>query len=335
MGIVLILEIIITLILSVALIGYLLIAIIPRSIKLLKIRIKEADKRINEYEKNVRREITQNNQDWGWNAHTQQNRRKISNHQQGTKWTTEGWYWDEEKQLWIAPDYLKAEANRKWEWDEEKRIWIDRDQKHRMERYNEYHSRADREPTFEEWKAAQSKNYSEPYRYTKSDLTKDETKIYTQQTTNNDRAEEPKQTKPVQETQQATPKESPKKSEFENAYEPTPILTQNELRNYRTLNEAAMRRGYVVNTKVRLADIVKPRNDSKYMSHFGKIKSKHVDFVVLDSYMRVKIIIELDDSSHDRKDRKERDEFVDTILKDCGYKIIHTRHITPDILDNI
>lgn len=145
-----------------------------------------------------------------------------------------------------------------------------------------------------------------------------------------------KTTQRKQEQPKTTPVEqNSRNSEYTNAYEATPILTQNEMRNFRTLYDAAIKKGYIVNSKVRLADIVKPRNDPQYMSRFGKIKSKHVDFVILDINMRVKAIIELDDSSHDRKDRKERDEFVDTILEDCGYKIIHTRHITSDILDNI
>jgi len=156
--------------------------------------------------------------------------------------------------------------------------------------------------------------------------------------------QKPESHKPTQVQQKPEPSkqninngpEPPKKhSEYENAYEATPVLTQNEMRNYRTLWEAAMRRGYSVNVKTRLADIIKPRNDSKYMSHFGKIKSKHVDFVILDRDMKIKAIVELDDNSHDRKDRKERDVFVDTILQDCGFTVIHTRHITPDILDNI
>lgn len=126
-----------------------------------------------------------------------------------------------------------------------------------------------------------------------------------------------------------------KNSQFQNAYEATPILTQNEYRNYKTLNDAATQKGYIVWSKVRLADIVKPRNDSQYMSRFGKIKSKHVDFVILDPNMQIRAIIELDDNSHDRQDRKDRDNFVDTILQDCGFKVIHTRHITSDILNGI
>ena len=51
--------------------------------------------------------------------------------------------------------------------------------------------------------------------------------------------------------------------------------------------------------------------------------------------MKVVAIVELDDNSHDRPDRKERDEKVDSILTANNIKIIHTRHITSDILDDL
>lgn len=124
-------------------------------------------------------------------------------------------------------------------------------------------------------------------------------------------------------------------SKYKNGYEARSVLTHNEMRNYRTLNDAAYRKGYSISTKMRLADLVKPRNEPQYMARFRKISQYHVDFVVLDNQMRVKAVIELDDSSHDTEKRKERDAFVDELLRDCGIRIIHTRHITPDILDNI
>ena len=66
-----------------------------------------------------------------------------------------------------------------------------------------------------------------------------------------------------------------------------------------------------------------------------KIQAKHVDFVICDKDMHIKVIIELDDSSHDKKDRKERDEFVDLILQSVGYKVIHSRYIMNNILDQV
>lgn len=188
------------------------------------------------------------------------------------------------------------------------------------------------------WEHPLSKKTDTSYHYRKSDLPNEEPiqqKQYHHTDTSFKVRQEPSFSEPKVYHQPQKPTETTKKSEYQNAYEATPILTQNEFRNYQTLNQAAMQKGYMVNCKVRLADIVKPRNDPQYMSRFGKIKSKHVDFVILDNRMKVRAIIELDDKTHDRADRQKRDEFVDSILQECGYKVIHTRYITPDILDTV
>lgn len=58
-----------------------------------------------------------------------------------------------------------------------------------------------------------------------------------------------------------------------------------------------------------------------------KIQAKHIDFLICDKNMHIKEIIELDDSSHDNKDCKGRDQFVDLILHSVGYKVIHTKYV--------
>lgn len=133
-----------------------------------------------------------------------------------------------------------------------------------------------------------------------------------------------------QQTQQPPKTENPQSGN----YYAKPLLTARELQAYAKLKPMADIRGLIICPKVRLADLVHPyKNDPKFMSHFGRIKAKHVDFVICDQLMNVRGIIELDDRTHDRKDRQERDRLVDEILESVGYKIIHTREITPNILD--
>ena len=43
------------------------------------------------------------------------------------KWSPTGWYWDEDKGVWVPPDFVSEESKRRWTWDEKKRIWIDND----------------------------------------------------------------------------------------------------------------------------------------------------------------------------------------------------------------
>ncbi len=90
-------------------------------------------------------------------------------------------------------------------------------------------------------------------------------------------------------------------------------------------------------TKVRLLDLLEPRPGSqKYKTYFYKVQAKHIDFVLCDQEKLVaRVLIELDDSSHDQIQRKERDEFVDQVVQSVGYKIIHTRRITEELREQL
>lgn len=133
----------------------------------------------------------------------------------------------------------------------------------------------------------------------------------------------------------ASLKESSKKLELTGAYQPRSFFSQHEKDAYRKLNDIADRRGYIVFAKVRLLDLLEPvRNHPNYRTLFNKIQAKHVDFVLCNYELAPYIVIELDDSSHDTPSRKERDRFVDEALTQCGYRIIHTREITSNILND-
>lgn len=147
---------------------------------------------------------------------------------------------------------------------------------------------------------------------------------------------EPATNRGEQQATTATTTEPEIKIDFAHAYQAQPLFTRNEWQNYKTLREVAEVKGYVICPKVRLLDIVRPRNgEQKYKTLLYKIQSKHVDFVICDQNMTIKAIIELDDSTHDTQKGKERDGFVDTVLRSVGYKVIHTRYINHDILDLI
>lgn len=106
------------------------------------------------------------------------------------------------------------------------------------------------------------------------------------------------------------------------------IFTKNEFPFFMELNKAIEQKELAIFPKVRLADIIEPKNhDSTWQTHFNKICSKHVDFLLCDTKTYTpKLIIELDDKSHDRTDRQERDAFVDQALGQAGIPIIHTRN---------
>lgn len=118
------------------------------------------------------------------------------------------------------------------------------------------------------------------------------------------------------------------------AYQPRWLFSYNEKYAYTLLKPIAEELGYTVFAKVRLLDLIEPvKGIRKYKTYFYKIQAKHVDFVLCDQNLVAEWIIELDDSSHDRPDRQERDRFVDEAVTSVGYKILHVRQITPDIRD--
>lgn len=82
---------------------------------------------------------------------------------------------------------------------------------------------------------------------------------------------------------------------------------------------------FVVLSKVRLADVIYvEKGTGTWQSFFNRIQSKHVDFVLCaPELMQPVLVIELDDRSHDREDRRDRDSFVDEALAAAGLPILH------------
>ncbi len=79
--------------------------------------------------------------------------------------------------------------------------------------------------------------------------------------------------------------------------------------------------------KVRLGDLVQPAKGltrSQRTGAWNRIHQKHVDFVLCQpDTLAVAAVVELDDASHRRKDRVERDEFVDSAIAAAGIPMVH------------
>ncbi len=75
--------------------------------------------------------------------------------------------------------------------------------------------------------------------------------------------------------------------------------------------------------KVRLADLFFVSRPKENLSYFNRITQRHVDFLLCDpGSMKPLLGIELDDASHRRRDRKDRDEFVDRTFKAAGLPLL-------------
>jgi len=104
------------------------------------------------------------------------------------------------------------------------------------------------------------------------------------------------------------------------------VLTKNEYALYQTLKPIAAEQGLDLLVKVRLADFLYvQKGTEKYQTWLNKITSKHIDFLLCDKNIKPLLAVELDDSTHDRPSRAERDSFVDEVYRTIGLDVLHAR----------
>jgi hypothetical protein len=92
------------------------------------------------------------------------------------------------------------------------------------------------------------------------------------------------------------------------------LLTPAELAFFAAL-EPHIHSSHRISAKVRLADLFNAAQGPGQQTAFNKIVGKHIDFVITDAATsRILCGIELDDSSHSRPERIERDRFVNDLF---------------------
>lgn len=130
-------------------------------------------------------------------------------------------------------------------------------------------------------------------------------------------------------------KEDSEIEKYAEQYEKTPILTEHEKANYNIMLPVTQRLRLEIFAKVRLADIITPVATGKErQKYFNKIKSKHCDFVLCDSRMNIVAVVEIDDATHQKNERKARYNFTDFVLKDCGIETLHYTNINALEFEN-
>ena len=81
--------------------------------------------------------------------------------------------------------------------------------------------------------------------------------------------------------------------------------------------------------KVRVADVIKPKKGmsrSDWQKAFNKISGKHFDFILCDKdNLSIICAIELDDSTHQRKERIKRDMFLVSACKSASFPLIQVQ----------
>jgi hypothetical protein len=80
---------------------------------------------------------------------------------------------------------------------------------------------------------------------------------------------------------------------------------------------------YILCPQVNMAAVFGINEKYHYMAAFRSISQKRVDFIVCDAItMKILFGIELDESSHKRKDRMERDAFVEKVFESSHLPLI-------------
>jgi len=110
-------------------------------------------------------------------------------------------------------------------------------------------------------------------------------------------------------------------------------------RNFLMVLQRVCTSNYAIYGKVRLADLLRVRKgmpNDEWRRAFNKISAKHVDYVLCDPVtLAVRCVVELDDASHKRQDRSDRDTFLDSALKEAGIPIMRVRARASYKLDEV
>jgi len=101
------------------------------------------------------------------------------------------------------------------------------------------------------------------------------------------------------------------------------FLSTTELSFYRVLNTVIGGRATIF-TKVGLGDVFYVARPNENHNYRNRIAQKHVDFFVCDiQTLKPLFAVELDDASHQRADRQERDAFIDQVFQTANLPLVH------------
>ena len=95
------------------------------------------------------------------------------------------------------------------------------------------------------------------------------------------------------------------------------LLTQTELEYYEVIRSLISSQ-YVILPQINLASVI----DKKGGSNFRSELFRNIDFGVFDGDLRPIFLIEINDNTHFRRDRKERDKKVNKICKKAGIPLV-------------
>ena len=100
------------------------------------------------------------------------------------------------------------------------------------------------------------------------------------------------------------------------------LLSKGEAAFYHALRQAVPP-DLTIAPKVRVSDVIGCDAAAWKRGFGGRISQKHVDFVLVDARTTAfMLVVELDDKTHGRRDRRDRDDFVDRALAAAGIPVL-------------
>lgn len=101
-------------------------------------------------------------------------------------------------------------------------------------------------------------------------------------------------------------------------YNPKPsLLTETEKGFYKAIKEV-LPESYLLFPQINLATVISKNDDS----HFQNELFRNIDFLITNSEFKPLVFVEINDSSHNSNQRKERDQKVSNICEEAGIPII-------------
>lgn len=100
------------------------------------------------------------------------------------------------------------------------------------------------------------------------------------------------------------------------------ILTKTELTFYKQLLILTNQMNLTLLTQIPIYSIIKTKNTIYKSINFNKIRGKSIDFVIATKNLQPIVCIELDDYTHQKPERIERDIFVNDLFKDLDIQLL-------------
>lgn len=96
------------------------------------------------------------------------------------------------------------------------------------------------------------------------------------------------------------------------------LLSVAEYRFYKVLKEQCDEADLLICPKVRMEDFLTVTDGQNRAKYRGRIKSRHIDFIICNADLYMLAGLELDDSSHNSLSAQETDRFKDNVFQAIG-----------------